>query len=287
MEALKPVWFITGCSTGIGRTIAQEALAAGHLVVATARNPQQLADLAAQHPKTCLTLPLDVTDGTAITKAVSEAERHFGRIDVLVNNAGYGLEGVTEELTLEQMRHQMEVNFFGLVAATKAVLPGMRGRKQGYIVNVSSIAGLRGAKGLPLYSASKFAVVGYSESLALEVKPFNIYVSIVEPGPYRTEWAGRSLIRTETVTKQDQASPYYEVNEETRRYLAQVDGKQTGDPRQIAQVLIGGTNLAMSQTAPPLHMLFGDEAIKIWGAELKRLQDPAFFKEYPHGTVTV
>ena len=283
------VWFITGCSTGIGRVLAEELLNAGHQVVATARRPDTLADLAARYGKQVLTLKLDVNETSDIKAAINATQVRFGRIDVLVNNAGYGLEGAIEETPLTQARAQFDTNFFGLLAVTQTVLPLMRSQGSGYIINIASVAGLRGFGGLGLYCASKFAVVGLSEALAQEVKPFGIRVSVVEPGPYRTDWAGRSLVRTPVAEAKVQglvdqpATPYGELNAHIRRILDGANGQQPGDPRQIAQVLMA----AAQSPKPPVHLLFGDEAIQTWETELGKLADPSFFARFPHGKPTL
>lgn len=276
------VWFITGCSTGIGRLLAEQALAAGHLVAATARDMAHLAPLQAL-PQAANLLPvqLDVNDPAQIAAAVQAAIDRFGRISVLMNNAGYGLQGTAEETPIDMVRHQMETNFFGLVALTQAVLPHMRAAGEGYVFNVASIAGLRGSPGLTYYNASKFAVVGFSEALAQEVKPFGIRVAVVEPGPYRTDWAGRSIRRAPAVT--DPASPYHAINEKIDRYLTGVSGKQPGDPAQICSVLLD----AVQHEQIPMHLLFGDEAIQIWNTELDRLANRDFFRPIPHSQITL
>ena len=272
----KKVWIVTGTSTGIGRILAEKLLDAGYFVTATARDRAKIADLEAKYPSQCLALQADVTRSADNQKTVDETIKRFGRIDVLVNNAGYGLSGATEEVSMDQVRNQMETNFFGLVELTQMTIPQMRKQNSGYIVNVSSIAGLRGSKGLSIYSASKFAVTGFSESLAQELAPFGIKVSIVEPGPYRTDWAGRSIIWSETVLNPD--SPYKDINQATYQMLNTVTGNQPGKPEQIASVLIH----AAEAEKPPVHLLFGDEAIKWWEDYLKKVQDPNFFSHYPH-----
>ena len=193
------IWFITGCSTGFGRELAQQALSRGDRVVLTARKPEQVEDIAAKHPDTALVLPLDVTSEQAIVKAVAEAEAHFGQIDVLVNNAGYGYFSAIEEGEDDEVRRQFETNVFGLMSLTRHVLPGMRKRRSGHIVNVSSIGGLVAFPATGYYHATKWAVEGFSESLSKEVAPLGIKVTIVEPGRFRTDWAGRSVIESKTV----------------------------------------------------------------------------------------
>ncbi len=286
------VWLISGCSTGIGRVLAEAALQADQRVIATARKPESLADLASRFGKNVLTLKLDVNEPADIKAVLNAAQVRFGGVDVLVNNAGYGLEGAIEETPLAQARAQFDTNFFGLLALTQAVLPGMRAQGSGYIVNVASVAGLRGFGGLGLYCASKFAVVGLSEALAQEVKAFGIRVSVVEPGPYRTDWAGRSLVRTPSAEAlatgistgtpaegTSATSAYTQLNTAVRHMLDTNNGRQPGDPHQIAQVLLA----AAAMERPPMHLLFGDEAIQAWEGELTKLADPAFFARFPHG----
>ena len=189
----KPVWFITGCSTGFGRELAVILLKRGYRVVVTARDKAKVDDIVAGHDKNGLALALDVDKPAQIDAAVKAAEARFGRIDVLVNNAGYGYLAAVEEGDDADIRAMFETNFFGLAAMTRAVLPIMRAQKSGAIVNISSMGGFIGFPGSGYYAATKFAVEGLSESLAKEVAPFGIKVLIVEPGPFRTDWAGRSL----------------------------------------------------------------------------------------------
>ena len=189
----KPVWFITGCSTGFGRELAKVLIDRGYRVVATARDPRKIADLVEGHAVTALAVKLDVEKQPQIEAAVEAAKRKFGRIDVLVNNAGYGYLAAVEEGDDADVRAMFETNFFGLAAMTRAVLPLMRAQKSGAIVNISSMGGFIGFPGSGYYAATKFAVEGLSESLSKEIAPFGIKVLIVEPGPFRTDWAGRSL----------------------------------------------------------------------------------------------
>ena len=189
----KPVWFITGCSTGFGRELSKILIARGYRVVATARDAKKIADLVAGHSDTALALELDVERQPQIATAVGAAERRFGRIDVLVNNAGYGYLAAIEEGDDADIHAMFETNVFGLAALTRAVLPIMRAQRSGAIVNISSMGGFIGFPGSGYYAATKFAVEGLSESLSKEVAPFGIKVIIVEPGPFRTDWAGRSL----------------------------------------------------------------------------------------------
>ncbi|MGW5696623.1 oxidoreductase, partial [Streptomyces asiaticus] len=197
-----PVWFITGCSTGLGRALATAVLGHGHRAVVTARDPRQVADIVAGHGDRALALALDVTDKDRVAEAVKEAETAFGRIDVLVNNAGYGYLAALEEGEDEEVRALFDTNVFGLVDVTRAVLPGMRTRRAGHIVNISSLGGLAAFGATGYYHATKFAVEGLSESLAAEVAPLGIKVTIVEPAAFRTNWSGPSM-RQSAITIDD------------------------------------------------------------------------------------
>lgn len=251
-------WFITGCSTGFGRALAEAVLARGDNAVITARDADVLTELAAKHPATALALALDVTDASQVAAAVRAAEDRFGGIDVLVNNAGHGYRAAVEEGEDAAVRELFETNFFGLVEVTKRVLPGMRGRRSGVIVNLSSIAGRTPALGSGYYSASKFAVEGLSGSLRLEVGPLGIAVIVVEPGAFRTDFAGRSLGQS--------AEPIddYALTAGTRRKSAAEDGSQPGDPARFAQVVID----AVTSPAPPFRLVLGTDALTRTRAEL-------------------
>jgi NAD(P)-dependent dehydrogenase (short-subunit alcohol dehydrogenase family) len=243
-----PVWFITGCSSGFGRAYVRAALTHGFRVVATARDPQKLDELIAGHEGQAIALALDVTDVAQIEHAVSAAERAFGRIDVLVNNAGYGYIAAVEEGEENGIRAEFETNFFGLAAMIRAVLPGMRARRHGYIVNMASVGGIVGFAGSGYYAATKFAVEGLSESLAQEVEPLGIRVLLVEPGPFRTDWAGRSLKQSPNVI-----GDYDESVGKHRRELAGYSGKQAGDPAKAAEAVIQ----ALQSAEPPRHLVLG------------------------------
>jgi NAD(P)-dependent dehydrogenase (short-subunit alcohol dehydrogenase family) len=272
------VWLVTGTSTGIGRAIVERLGQQQQLVVATARTLANIADYPARLGNQVLCLAQDVNNAADNQRVVEQTLQTFGRIDVLVNNAGYGLEGATEELTMEQIRAQMETNVFGLIDMTKQVLPHMRQQQSGFIVNVASIAGLRGYNGLGIYNASKFAVVGFSEALRQEVRPFGIRVACVEPGPYKTDWAGRSIHRSQAMDTQNAQSPYSKLNETLLRAIDGMSGAQPGNPTQIADVLIS----AAYAPEVPLHMIFGDEAIQVWKDKLERYQDPTYMDYFPH-----
>ncbi len=254
MASSNPVWFITGCSTGFGLELAKLTLARGWRTVVTARKPEVLDELVAQHGDNALAVRLDVTDNASIEGAVAQAEAKFGRIDVLVNNAGYGYIAAIEEGEDDQIRAQFETNFFGLVATTQRVLPGMRRRRSGHIVNVSSIGGLVGFGATGYYHATKFAVEGMSESLNIEVAPLGIKVTIVEPGPFRTDWAGRSLVESRTVID-DYAPTAGKRRQETRAR----SGQQPGDPVRGAEAIIQ----AVESENPPLRLLLGAPALKL------------------------
>jgi NAD(P)-dependent dehydrogenase (short-subunit alcohol dehydrogenase family) len=253
------VWFITGCSTGFGRELARQVLERGERVVLTARNKAQVDDLAGRFPSTALALVLDVTDEASIVRAVGDAVGHFGRIDVLVNNAGYGYFSAIEEGEDAEVRRQFETNVFGLFSLTRHVLPGMRARRSGHVVNVSSIGGLMAFAATGYYHASKFAVEGFSESLSMEVAPLGIKVTIVEPGRFRTDWAGRSVIESKTIID-DYAETAGKRREQARAY----SGTQPGDPVRGAAAIITAVDAAQ----PPLRLLLGSDA---YGMAMGRL----------------
>lgn len=249
------VWLITGSSTGFGRSLAQAVLENGDCVVATARKPDQLQDLMNQHPETAISARLDVTDADDRQSAIQGALQHFGRIDVLVNNAGYGSLGALEEFSSEQIRQQFEVNLFGSIEMTRLILPTMRAQKSGHILNVSSIGGLVSMGGFSVYCATKFAVEGFSEALRDEVKPLGIHVTIVEPGAFRTNFSGDSNVQPETTIDEYQA-----VIEPIRQYLYGNDGKQPGDPHKAALAMIQ----AVESDNPPLRLMLGADAFGLW-----------------------
>jgi NAD(P)-dependent dehydrogenase (short-subunit alcohol dehydrogenase family) len=246
------VWFITGASTGFGREMAEQLLADGAKVVATARKPDQLSDLAAKYPETALILPLDVTKDDAVQSAVEKTLAKFGHVDVLVNNAGYGTAGAVEEVTEAEFMPMYETNVFGLIRVTRALLPQFRERRSGHIVNLSSIGGLVGLPGWGLYNSSKFAVEGLSEALFVELAPLGIKVLIVEPGPFRTDFLGRS--------GQEAAKrivDYDATSGKTREYMKSNDGKQAGDPVRAVQAIIA----AVASPNTPKHLLLGKLAL--------------------------
>ncbi|WP_176707468.1 oxidoreductase [Rhizobium leguminosarum] len=263
MSSPAPTWFITGASSGLGRALAEAVLARGWRAAMTARRPETLADLTAEHGDRALALALDVTDSNSIAGAVHDAETHFGAIDVLVNNAGYGYLSAIEEGDDAEIRAQFETNVFGLIAVTKQVLPGMRSRRQGHIFNVSSLGGLVAFAATGYYHATKFAVEGLSESLSHEVKSLGIDVTILEPGAFRTDWAGRSMVESSTII-----DDYAETSGKRRQATRSVSGNQPGDPVRAATAIIS----AFEADEPPLRLLLGAPALKIARERLDALR---------------
>lgn len=263
MPSITPIWFVTGASSGLGRALAEAVLARGWRAVVTARKPETLRELAAPHGDRALALFLDVTDSRSIASAVRETERRFGAIDVLVNNAGYGYLSAIEEGDDAEIRAQFETNVFGLIDVTKQVLPGMRSRRRGHIFNVSSLGGLVAFAATGYYHATKFAVEGLSESLSHEVKPLGIKVTILEPGAFRTDWAGRSMIESKTII-----DDYAETSGKRRQATRSVSGKQPGDPVRAAAAIISAFELE----EPPLRLLLGAPALKIARERLDALR---------------
>jgi NAD(P)-dependent dehydrogenase (short-subunit alcohol dehydrogenase family) len=258
----KPVWFITGCSTGFGRELSVILLKRGYRVVVTARDKAKVDDIVAGHDKTGLALALDVDKQDQIDAAVKAAHAKFGRIDVLVNNAGYGYLAAIEEGDDSDVRAMFDTNFFGLAAMTRAVLPIMRAQKSGAVVNISSIGGFIGFPGSGYYAATKFAVEGLSEALSKEVAPLGIKVVIVEPGPFRTDWAGRSL---KTPKKPVDA---YETAIGRRRQIQSYSGNQPGDPVRASEAII----TAVEQQHSPLRLPLGAFAYEAMAAEIEAVR---------------
>jgi NAD(P)-dependent dehydrogenase (short-subunit alcohol dehydrogenase family) len=249
-------------------------LARGDRCVVTARDPESVRDLAADHGDRALVQRLDVTDRAEIDSAVRAAEETFGSVDVLVNNAGIGYFGAVEESDAAAVRRMFEINVFGLAEMTRAVLPGMRRRRRGHIVNISSIGGLRAFPAVGFYNATKFAVVGLSEALAQEVAPLGIRVTIVEPSGFRTDWAGRSADEAPT-----EIADYAETAGANRRNIRGASGRQPGDPVRAARAILA----AVESPEPPLHLLLGRAALK--GARLKLDQLRADFDRWEETTV--
>jgi NAD(P)-dependent dehydrogenase (short-subunit alcohol dehydrogenase family) len=262
----KPVWFITGCSTGFGRELAKILLARGDRIAVTARDKAKVADLIEGHAQTALPLTLDVEKQRDIEAAVEAARKTFGRIDVLVNNAGYGYLAAVEEGDEADIRAMFDTNVFGLAAMTRAVLPIMRAQKSGAIVNISSMGGFIGFPGSGYYAATKFAVEGMSESLSKEVAPFGIKVLIVEPGPFRTDWAGRSI-----KTPKRPIEAYAETAIARRRQIQGISGSQPGDPVRAAEAIIA----TVEQAHPPLRLPLGNFAYDAMRAEIEAVRKEA------------
>ncbi len=246
-----PVWFITGCSTGFGLALVKQCIAMGYRTVVTARNPASL--LALERYDNVLVLRLDVTQPFCVAAAVTAAQRHFGQIDVLVNNAGVGYFAAVEEGEADEVRDMFDVNVFGLCAMVQAVLPGMRSRRRGCVVNLASLGGLRSFPALGFYNASKFAVEGLSEALWQEVEPLGIQVMVVEPSGFRTDWAGRSA--HESV---QQIGDYSATAGAMRMQLRAKSGQQAGDPARAAQAILA----AVQSGRPPHHLLLGADAFE-------------------------
>jgi NAD(P)-dependent dehydrogenase (short-subunit alcohol dehydrogenase family) len=259
----KRVWFITGCSTGFGRELAKAVLERGYRAVVTARNPAKVEDIVAGHQDRALVLELDVTDSVEVAAAVKSTVQHFKQIDVLVNNAGVGYFGAIEESDEEEVRRMFEINFFGLSRMTRTVLPIMRAQRSGHIVNISSIGGLRSFPTLAYYHATKYAVEGFSESLALEVAPLGIKVTIVEPSGFRTDWAGRSAAESK-----NRIADYAPTAGKNLDDLRGYSGKQPGDPVRAAAAIIA----AVESSNPPLRLLLGKAALKGARAKLDMLK---------------
>ncbi|WP_046246338.1 oxidoreductase [Hymenobacter terrenus] len=259
------VWLITGTSSGFGRALAQEVIRQGYRLVATARNPEVIADLAALAPDRVLALELDVTKPATIKRAVMAAIARFSRIDVLVNDAGFGLMGPVEEATDKQFRYQFEVNVFGLMNVTRAVLPHLRQQRWGLIVNFSSMAGFAAYKSLGVYSASKFAVDGLSEDLALELEPFGIGVMIVEPGPFNTSWIGKNAVSSPRTIAGYEA--VWQDLDAMRRVYA--DRSLVGDPAKAAKAIV----LAVEAPNRPLRLPLHEFAIASIRGKLQKVKE--------------
>jgi NAD(P)-dependent dehydrogenase (short-subunit alcohol dehydrogenase family) len=248
-EVSQPVWFITGCSTGFGRELAKLVIARGWPTVVTARNKASVDDLVEASPTNALALALDVTDTGQIAAAVKQAEERFGRIDVLVNNAGYGYQASLEEGEESEIRAQFDANVFGLFAMTRAVLPLMRKQRKGHVINITSVAGMIGFPGSGYYAASKHAVEGFTDSLVVEGAPLGIKATCVEPGPFRTDWAGRSLKQTPNLIED-----YAETVGARLKTTAGNSGKQQGDPVRAGEAMIRITETEN----PPRHLVLGE-----------------------------
>jgi NAD(P)-dependent dehydrogenase (short-subunit alcohol dehydrogenase family) len=261
-ETFTKTFLITGVSSGFGRALAEAALNDGHAVVGTVRNEADRPAFEALGERAHAVI-LDVTNTSAIAPVIAEVERNIGAIDVLVNNAGYGHEGILEESSVDDLRRQFEVNVFGAVAMIQAVLPAMRKRRTGHIINITSMGGLMTLPGLSYYHGSKFALEGISESLGKEVKDLGIKVTAVEPGGFRTDWAGRSMVRAER-----SIDDYDAIMEPIRKRRMEMSGNQVGDPRKAAQAML---KLAQSDN-PPAHLLLGSDAVRLVEEKMQSLQ---------------
>jgi NAD(P)-dependent dehydrogenase (short-subunit alcohol dehydrogenase family) len=246
--------FITGISSGFGKALATEALAAGHRVIGTVRNEAAQQAFQALSAERAHGVILDVTDFERIDSVIANIESRYGPVDVLVNNAGYGHEGIFEESPLDEMRRQFDVNVFGAVAVTKAFVPYFRQRRSGHVINITSMGGTITMPGIAYYCASKFALEGISDTLSKELKPFNICVTAVAPGSFRTDWAGRSMQRTPRSIADYDAS-----FDPVRRAREEVSGKQLGDPQKAAQAMLQ----LIASANPPAHLLLGSDALRL------------------------
>jgi NAD(P)-dependent dehydrogenase (short-subunit alcohol dehydrogenase family) len=253
--------FITGISSGFGKALALEALAAGHSVIGTVRNYEALQAFEALSNERAHGVILDVTDFERIDSVIADVESRHGPVDVLVNNAGYGHEGIFEESPLQEMRRQFDVNVFGAVAVTKAIVPYFRQRRSGHIINITSMGGTITMPGIAYYCGSKFALEGISDTLSKELAPFNIFVTAVAPGSFRTDWAGRSMQRTPRSIADYDASfdPVRQAREEK-------NGKQLGDPQKAAQAMLK----LIDSANPPAHLLLGSDALGLVRGKLEQ-----------------
>ena len=275
------VWFITGTSTGFGRLLAQELLRRGNRVIAPARDIAKVEDLVHQYPATARALTLDVTNPAQIESVAQQAIAAFGHVDILVNNAGYGLNGAIEEVSEEEFEPMFQTNIYGLIRTTRAFLPHFRQRRTGHIFNLSSVSGLIGGAGWGFYNATKFAVEGFSEALAGEMKPLGVHVTVIEPGPFRTDFLGRSgkLAAKEFPEYKDTAG-------KARDYLKTQAGKQPGDPQKAVEAIIA----VADSPAPPLHLILGKIALTrfrdklaLWQKEIAAWEPVTVGSDFPEG----
>ena len=272
-------WLITGASSGFGRLLAEYLASIGATVVATARHLDDLQHFVTHYAGRVITLPLDVTKKSSIDNAVADARAQVGHIDVLVNNAGYGVAGAIEEVAEREYMPMFETNVFGLINMTRALLPQFRERCSGTIVNLSSVGGLIGSAGWGYYNATKFAVEGLSEALAAELDPLGIHVIVVEPGPFRTDFLGRSGVEAK-----QRIADYEPTAGKTREYFRTQAGKQPGDPQRAVEAIVA----AVSDPNPPKHLLLGKLAmtrfrkrLEDWNAELDRWQETTLGADFP------
>jgi NAD(P)-dependent dehydrogenase (short-subunit alcohol dehydrogenase family) len=254
------IWFVTGSSRGLGRALVEAILAAGDKVIATARKPEELKDLSATYGDGIRAVKLDVTSPSDVEKAVATAVEAFGRIDVLVNNAGYGFQGAFEEMSEKEFKGQIDTNFWGVVNVTRAILPHLRQQGSGHIIQITSIGGRSAFPGFSGYHAAKFAVEGLSEALALEVKPLGLKVTIVEPGGFRTDWAGASMAFAKPI------EAYASTIGFMREQLQLRNGNQPGDPRKAAQAILKLVDMPEA----PLRLPLGNDAMALLRNGYKR-----------------
>ena len=275
----KPVWLITGCSTGLGRALAERVLEHGHRAIVTARDVEQVRDIVDAYAGAAFACALDVNDAAQVDAVLKQAAQRFGDIDILVNNAGYGYLAAVEEGDDEDIRGMFETNFFAAVALIRKVLPGMRARGSGHIINITSVGGLVGAASSGYYNATKFALEGLSEALAQEIKPLGIRVTAIEPGPFRTDWAGRSL-----KTARNPIAAYAETAGARRKQIAGYSGKQAGDPVRAADIIIK----VVEADNPPHNLVLGRNGLDRVRAKLSTLmqsiddwEDVTLSADYP------
>lgn len=252
MSQIPRIWLITGVSSGFGRGLAEAVLKRGEQVIGTLRNAAQLAEFESLAPGRAFAVQLDVTDRDAIFREIPAAIRRAGGVDVVVNNAGYGLAGAIEEISDEEARHVMETNFFGTLEVIQAALPFLREKGSGHILNLSSLAGIQGFGGMGLYNASKFAVEGLSEALAAELAPFGIKVTLIAPGSFRTAFAGRSIVIADK-----EIEAYATTSGRVRHGIPKADGLQPGDPAKAVAAMIA----VVDSTQPPLRLALGEDGV--------------------------
>ena len=256
-------WFITGASTGFGRLLAEEVLKSGGKVIATARNLDKVIDLEQKYPGKAKAFALDVTDYAQVASVVAQANASYGPVDVLVNNAGYGLAGAIEEVTEDEFMPMFNTNVFGLIKVTQAFLPYLRRQGRGHILNLSSIGGLVSTPGMGYYNATKYAVEGLSEALAQEVAPLGIHVTLIEPGPFRTDFLGRSLTQAAEIIPD-----YDKTAGNARRYAEDKDGKQMGYPLRAVHAMMQ----VVESPNPPLRLLLGNIALQRFHTKIDSVQ---------------
>jgi NADP-dependent 3-hydroxy acid dehydrogenase YdfG len=263
MNNTDKVWLITGSSTGLGRALAQAVLERGYHLVATARQPEQLKELSDRYPDRVTTIALDVTNAQSIQQAVEAALNAYNRIDVLVNNAGYGTVGAIEEVNDDDVRRQFDTNLFGAINVTRAILPTLREQRSGHILNISSANGISAFAGVGIYSATKFALEAISEALAQEVKPLGIKVTIIEPGSSRTNFSSRALS-----TLSHQINDYAQTSGKIVQRLQERDGKQPNDPAKAAAAMIQ----VVESDNPPLRLALGEDSVNLITQKLESMK---------------